>query len=124
MNVEEFRKLQKKAQKPSKKVKTETGAFELWAKKQNLTFEKEVRFAPPRRWRADFMFSCNGKKIAVEIEGGVHSNGRHTRGVGFEKDMEKYNTYPLLGIHLLRFTTKQIEKEPAKCVDFIKKCFI
>jgi len=122
MNVEEFRKLQK-AQKPSKKVKTETGAFELWAAKQNLTFEKEVGFAPPRRWKADFMFSHNGKKIAVEIEGGVYSNGRHTRGAGFEKDIEKYNAYTLLGIYLLRFTTAQIEKEPAKCVDTIKKCF-
>lgn len=124
MTVEEFRKLQKQAKKPSKKVKTETGVFELWAKKQNLAFEKEVRFAPPRRWKADFMFSCNDKKIAVEIEGGVHSGGRHTRGSGFEKDMEKYNTYTLLGIYLLRFTTAQIEREPAKCVDFIKECFI
>mgnify|MGYP003443227606 CR=1 FL=1 len=122
MTVEEFRKL--KTQKPPKKNKTETAAFEMWAKKQNLTFEKEVRFAPPRRWKADFLFTQNSKQIAVEIEGGVHSSGRHTRGVGFEKDMEKYNTYTYLGIYLLRFTTAQIEKEPAKCADFIKKCFL
>ena len=82
----------------------------------------EYRFDAERRWRFDFAFPL--LRIALEVEGGAWTRGRHTRPMGFLKDMEKYNTYTLLGIYLLRFTTAQIEKEPAKCVDFIKKCFI
>ena len=47
----------------------------------------EYRFHNSRKWRADF---CNPLyKIIVEIDGAVWSNGRHTRGSGFIKDMEK-----------------------------------
>ena len=66
----------------------------------------EFRFAPPRRWRFDWAWP--DRKLAVEVEGGVFTRGRHTRGVGFVKDMEKYNTATLLGWRVLRFTPSQI----------------
>lgn len=47
--------------------------------------------------------------LAIEIEGGIYSFGRHTRGSGFSKDMEKYNSLALHGISLLRYTPKQIK---------------
>lgn len=111
-------------QSASKKKHTDTRDFELCCNADNLSFEKEVRFCQTRKWRTDFMFSCGGKRVAVEIEGGVHSGGRHTRGKGFEKDIEKYNTYTTMGIELLRFTTAQIEKQPATCVETIKQALI
>ena len=40
-------------------------------------------------WRFDFAWPDS--KIAVEIEGGGWSNGRHTRGKGFAGDLQKYN---------------------------------
>lgn len=114
--------LSEKVKQPTnKKTKTNTANFELCCKEDSLTYEKEVKFCPTRRWRTDFMFSKGEKRIAVEIEGGVHSDGRHTRGKGFVKDIEKYNTYITMGIQLLRFTTEDIEKRPATCVGTIKE---
>ena len=61
---------------------------------------REYRFCE-RRWRVDFCWP--DAKLAVEIEGGAWSAGRHTRGVGFIADMKKYNRLSLLGWVLLRY---------------------
>ena len=66
--------------------------------------EREFQFAKPRRWRFDFAWPKY--MLAVEIEGGVWSQGRHTRGVGFVADCEKYNTATLMGWRVLRFPTQ------------------
>jgi very-short-patch-repair endonuclease len=62
----------------------------------------EYRFAPPRRWRADYCWT--DERVILEVEGGVWSRGRHTRGSGFLKDVEKYNHAALLGYRVLRCT--------------------
>lgn len=69
--------------------------------------EEEHRFHPVRRWRFDFAWP--DQKVAVEIEGGVWTGGRHTRGKGFEGDCVKYNTAQLMGWTVLRFTTGQVK---------------
>jgi very-short-patch-repair endonuclease len=61
----------------------------------------EYRFAPPRKWRFDI--AIPNEKIAIELEGGVFTQGRHTRGVGYLNDMEKYNAATALGWRVLRF---------------------
>jgi very-short-patch-repair endonuclease len=66
----------------------------------------EHRFSD-RRWRFDFAYPSI--KLAIEIEGGLYTGGRHTRGAGYEKDLEKYNSATLLGWRLLRFSTGQIK---------------
>ena len=68
----------------------------------------ELKFAPKRRFRFDFAWI--EEKLAVEIEGGIWIQGRHTRGVGYKSDMEKYNIATSLGWRVLRFTTDQIKK--------------
>lgn len=55
-----------------------------------------------RRWRFDFAWPDYA--IAVELEGGIWANGRHTRGLGFESDCEKYNAATALGWRIFRFT--------------------
>lgn len=60
-----------------------------------------------RRWRFDWAWPS--LKLAVEQEGGVWTKGRHTRGAGFVKDLEKYNRAAELGWRLLRFTPEQID---------------
>ncbi len=68
---------------------------------------REYRFHPARRWRLDYAWP--DFRLAVEIEGGVWINGRHTRGRGFLGDLEKYNELAMAGWSLLRFTPKQVK---------------
>lgn len=67
----------------------------------------EARFDPIRRWRFDFAFPAH--RVAVEVEGGSWSNGRHTRGSGFEQDCEKYNAAALGGWLVLRVTPRMVD---------------
>ena len=67
----------------------------------------EYRFHPKRKWMYDFANPLY--KIACEVEGGVFVQGRHSRGVGMIKDMEKYNTGTVMGWQILRFTPDQKE---------------
>lgn len=80
--------------------------FALHCRAMQLKPEREFRFYPGRRWRFDFAFPAI--KLAIEIEGGTWSTGRHTRGSGYEKDLVKYNTAVKLGWHVLRFTTAMV----------------
>jgi very-short-patch-repair endonuclease len=67
---------------------------------------EEYRFHPTRRWRFDI--AVPELKIAVEIEGGTWIQGRHTRGKGYQEDMEKYNQAQLLGWRVFRYTPNQL----------------
>lgn len=62
----------------------------------------EHRFHPVRKWRFDWSWIAH--KIALEVEGGVFTGGRHTRGAGFVKDVEKYNHAAALGWRVVRCT--------------------
>lgn len=73
---------------------------------------EEYRFHHIRKWRIDYAWP--EKMVAVEIEGAVWAQGRHTRGSGFVKDMEKYNHAALLGWRIFRFTPQQLKKGEAQ----------
>lgn len=60
----------------------------------------EHAFYPTRDWRFDYAWI--EPRVALEVEGGVWTHGRHTRGSGFVKDMEKYNAAATLGWRVLR----------------------
>lgn len=70
-------------------------------------YVREFRFAPGRRWRFDFAWW--NERLAVEVEGGTWSAGRHVRPAAFALDCEKYNAAALLGWRVLRFTGDQIK---------------
>ena len=71
--------------------------------------DMEYRFHPTRKWRIDYAWPK--QKLAVEIEGGVWTQGRHTRGSGFVKDIIKYNALTELGWRLLRYQPSKIDYE-------------
>lgn len=66
----------------------------------------EVRVIPERRWRFDFAHMPT--RIAFEVEGGVWTGGRHTRGSGYSKDCEKYNEAAMAGWTVFRITGAMI----------------
>jgi very-short-patch-repair endonuclease len=61
---------------------------------------REHRFHPVRRWRFDYAWPS--EKVALEVEGGVWTGGRHTRGAGFVADIEKYNAATVAGWRVVR----------------------
>lgn len=73
--------------------------------------ESEFRFHPVRKWRFDFAWP--DQKVAVEIEGGAWTNGRHQRGKGFIADMDKYNTATLDGWRVFRFSGDHVKSGEA-----------
>lgn len=80
--------------------------------------DREYPFHPTRKWRFDFvLIGVNGERgrlIAIEIEGGAWTQGRHTRGKGFEADIRKYNEAAKLGWAVIRFTPGMIQRGESK----------
>lgn len=79
----------------------------------------EHRFDATRRWRFDFAWP--DKKVAVEIEGGTHANGRHNRAAGYAKDCEKYNAAAEAGWRVLRYTGGMVKDDPESVVFQVKR---
>jgi len=80
----------------------------------------EYRFLKKRKFRFDFAWP--DRMIAMEVEGGVWSGGRHTTGKGYTRDLEKYNLATLHGWEVYRFTTQDVTKEIA--IAFMKNIII
>jgi very-short-patch-repair endonuclease len=80
---------------------------------------REYRFEPSRKWRADYCWPERG--IILEVEGGIWTGGRHTRGAGFLKDAEKYNHAATLGYRVVRVTPQQLCAE--ETLEMLKKLF-
>lgn len=75
---------------------------------------REWKFHPRRRWSIDFAWVS--QRVAVEIEGGTYSGGRHSRGAGYAADCEKYNALALDGWTLLRYTGDMLHNNPSLVV--------
>ena len=77
----------------------------------------EFKFHDNRKWRFDYAYP--DKKVAIEIDGGSFTNGRHTRPLGFQNDLEKFNEAAILGWRVLKFIPQELNS--MKTVDKIKK---
>ena len=78
-------------------------AFQM--KSVGIEFTRQYRFAPPRRWTADFMLDGG---VLIEVEGGAWSGG-HKRGHAADTDYEKFNEATLAGWTVLRFSTAMVD---------------
>lgn len=85
---------------------------------------RQHRFHPSRRWLFDFAWpvlevSARGEMpmrmggLAVEVDGGTFSGGRHVRGKGYAADCEKLNEAALLGWCVIRVTGATIKNGQA-----------
>ena len=86
-------------------------------KSYKIEFQTEFQFNPERKWRADFYIL--GTKVLIEVEGGIWSNGRHTRAQGYLGDMEKYNSAQELGYSVYRYSTEQVKS--GKAIEDIRR---
>lgn len=70
-------------------------------------FDTQVQLIPGKRWKFDYF--ARDYRLAVEIHGGTHSEGRHVRGEGFHNDRTKINAAQEMGINVLEFTGAMLE---------------
>lgn len=68
-------------------------------------------------WRADFAIPEH--KLLIEIEGGGWTGGRHTRGKGFEDDLQKYDAAMRLGYMVYRCSPAMVSS--GKAIETIMK---
>lgn len=97
---------------PHSPSRLEERFLSLWKLLGGPTLEREFRFHPERRWRADF--ALVEARALIEVEGGIWVNGRHNRAAGFNADLEKYLEAGLLGWQVFRLGPDQITLENVK----------
>lgn len=73
----------------------------------------EVEFHPTRGWRFDHLFEA---WLAVEIQGGLFTVGRHVRGAALRDEYAKLNEAVILGYAVLLLTPEQVKTGEAFAV--------
>jgi len=79
-------------------------------------YAPEWRFHTVRRWRWDWAIWHKGRKLAVEINGGLFIKGKsghggaHSLPTNILRDMEKKNSGVIMGWDILEFTPTQIRR--------------
>ena len=84
----------------------------------------EYRFHPERKWRWDYAWDVAvteevdemgntwihswPAQLALEVQGGIWSRGRHATGAGIKGDMEKFSEGAALGWRLLLVEPKDL----------------
>lgn len=94
---------------PAKPKKGSQGEFEFWEmlRAEGMPLpRREFRFHETRQWRFDFAWP--DRMLALEVEGGIYSKGRHARGQGYQEDLDKYNAAVVLGWGVLRYSTEDV----------------
>lgn len=83
-----------------------------WRVLNGLPVETEYRFDKTRRWRFD---RCHPRTlVAVELDGGTWTGGRHSTGRGYSADCEKLNTATTQGWRVFRLTSDMLQSNPQK----------
>lgn len=68
-------------------------------------------------WRMDYAWP--DQKVALEVEGGVWTGGRHTRGKGYTEDLRKYSEAAILGWRVIRTTPNELCK--LRTLDMVRR---
>lgn len=105
---------------PAEVLKRESGnarrdaleaVMDLQFRAVGLKPERQYRFHDVRKWRLDFAFP--DAKVAIEVDGGTFTGGRHTRGRGYAEDCRKRAEAMLLGWRVLNATGEQVKSGEA-----------
>lgn len=90
----------------------------------------EYYFCLGRHWRFDWAWPAH--HLALEVEGGLwkgkpcplckqRTGGRHNRGTGFLRDMDKYNSAAIQNWRVLRCTPKDMKS--GAVFDLLRRAF-
>jgi hypothetical protein len=79
---------------------------------------QEFRFWPGRRFAFDLAWP--DRMLALEIDGGVWTQGRHVQGAGYTRDCVKFAEATIRGWSVLRVTTGQVVSGQA--VEWVRRC--
>lgn len=79
--------------------------------------EREYRFHPTRKWRFDFAWPAH--LVAVEMDGGIFTSGRHVRGSQYSAGCEKRNAAVALGWRVLTYTSEHVRLCPMTMIEEI-----
>lgn len=101
-----------KAQAKAKREELELTALQqIRGLKLDTNCQRQYRFHDVRQWAFDFAWPL--RKVALEVDGGVFTGGRHTRGAGYTEDCVKVNTAVIMGWRVLRATGEQVKSGQA-----------
>jgi|ERR1035437_5437648 very-short-patch-repair endonuclease len=90
-----------------KPIKPTQDTFTLALKAQTgIIAVKEYMFHDKRKWRFDY--AIPDKKVAIEVDGGIWSKGRHIQPKGMLGDMDKFNAAAVLGWRILKVTPQTL----------------
>ncbi len=110
----------KSAEEESEREKLVRRFEELWRRWEGPALTKEYKFSAGRRWRMDYYHEAT--RTAIEIHGGVWTQGRHTRGRGYLEDLEKMNAAQMLGIRVLQLGTGQVDDaHVGEIADYVRR---
>lgn len=108
----------RKARKPARRSVDHAATLATHLTRHGIGgWTREHRFHPTRRWRIDVAFV--GQQLAVEVDGGVWTGGRHSRGSGVMADCEKFSALAIAGWRLIRVTPAHVRDGTA--VQWIKQ---
>lgn len=79
--------------------------------------EQEYIFHPEVNWRFDFCWP--ERLVALEVQGGVFTGGRHARPSGMIEDMRKFSEAAILGWRLILVSALEIRNGDA--LDRVKR---
>ncbi len=77
-----------------------------------FSWVKEYRFCSDRKFRFDRAWPA--ARVGIEVDGGIWTQGRHTRGSGYLKDLEKFALAFSAGWWVLRVPWEWIEDGTAR----------
>lgn len=77
-----------------------------WERRYSIPLMREYRGIPDRKFRFDFCHPSS--RVAIEIQGGVWTGGRHSGGAGQIKDFEKLNLATLGGWRVFQLSNEMI----------------
>lgn len=80
-------------------------ALSFHLKAAKIPHKREQKLIPGRKFSTDILIG----RLAIEVDGGTWTVGRHSRGAGIDSDCEKQNLLVALGYRPMRVTGNQVK---------------